>query len=104
MQDFFEGRMTGIYRWGVDTQLRDAELAEKVPGVRQRAKGIAIVDFDGYALMLHVPDDEDLPLGKITLFHPDFGSFDGAVDMATWDRVEAKIKETHMKGLSNVSG
>lgn len=115
LREFFEQHLSGEFRWqtGGDPKdpstappgtirLRDAELQEKIPGRRQLEKGVAIVDFDGYALMLH-SSEEVPPIGRVVLYHEKFGSLEGPPDVVTWTRIAEAIKSSRLKGKDNVS-
>lgn len=115
LREFFETHLKGDFKWqtGGDPEdpstappgtirLRDAVLQDKVPGRRQYEKGVAIVDFDGYSLMLH-SSEEAPPIGKVVLYHEKFGQLEGPPDVVTWDRIANAIKSSRVKGKDHVS-
>lgn len=115
LQDFFEKHLGGVFSWYTagdhedpsaappnSIRLRPAEMHPKIPGKRQLERGVATVDFGGYALMLHSPEEAP-PIGKVVLFHPDHGSLEGPLDVVTWTRIAEAIKSTVKKGQQNVS-
>lgn len=115
LREFFETRLVGEFSWSTGgnpkdpstapegtIRLRDAELHEKVPGKRQLEKGVAIVDFGGYSLMLHSPEEAP-PIGRVILYHEKFGSLEGPPDVVTWDRIAHAIKSSRAKGKDHVS-
>lgn len=113
LREFFETHLVGVFRWQTGgapdepappgtIRLRDGELHEKVPGRRQLEKGVAVVDFDGYALMLHSPEEVP-PIGKVVLFHEKYGSLEGPPDAPTWAKIAEAIKSSIAKGKADVS-
>jgi hypothetical protein len=113
LQEFFETRMGGQFRWSTagepddlppegTIRLRPGEMNEKIPGKRQTEKGVAIVDFGGYSLMLYSPE-ENPPIGKVVLWHERFGTLEGPPDVLTWDRIAEAIKSSRVKGKDHVS-
>lgn len=114
LREFFETRLAGEFSWSTagdpedplsappgTIRLRPAERHEKVPGRRQLDKGIVTVDFDGYALQLHSPEEAP-PIGKVMLYHEKFGQLEGPPDVVTWDRIANAIKSSRAKGKENV--
>lgn len=92
MQQFFEEHLRGFYLWQ-EVMHRPPEKADKIKGVRQRDKELAIIDFDGYSLILMSPDQQP-PLGEILLYDTQDGQTEkGIVDEVTWARIAKIIKE-----------
>ena len=113
LREFFETKLAGEYRWHTagdpkkeapagSIRLRPSEMHEKVPGRRQIEKGIVTVDFDGYALQQHSPEEAP-PIGKVMLFHEKFWQLEGPPDVVTWDRIANAIKSSRAKGKEHVS-
>lgn len=120
LQHYFDTRLFGLYQWGRDTRLREPEpvLIERDFGgrrINQRSYGRfaekAVLDFDGYVLMLlspneAEPDEPGQPLKPAVLLYdglpqPENLVVSGANNSTTWDEITKLLKDNMDRGLAH---